>query len=68
VCAEASTVLRVVAADFFSVTVSVWRSIRIRTKVRPLSFSKLSIGSVLEFLCWKWKPYLTVIFRKYRLV
>jgi hypothetical protein len=40
-CAEASTVLRTVAADFW-----------------------LSIGNVLKFLCWKWKPYPRVVFRK----
>jgi hypothetical protein len=24
--------------------------------MRPLSCARLSIGNVLEFLCWKWKP------------
>jgi hypothetical protein len=35
--------------------------------VRPLSCARLSIGNVLEFLCWKWKPYPRVVFRKSRL-
>jgi hypothetical protein len=33
------------------------------TKARPLSCAKLSIEDVLEFLCWKWKPYPGVVFR-----
>jgi hypothetical protein len=36
--------------------------------VRPLSCAKLSIASVLDFLCWKWKPYPRVVFPKSRLV
>jgi hypothetical protein len=32
--------------------------------MRPLSCARLSIGSVLEFLCWKWKPYPRVVFGK----
>jgi hypothetical protein len=36
--------------------------------VRPLSCTRLSIGNVLEFVCWKWKPYPWVVFRKSRLV
>jgi hypothetical protein len=31
--------------------------------VRPLSCARLSIGKVLEFLCWKWKPYPRVVLR-----
>jgi hypothetical protein len=38
------------------------------TKVCPLSCSRLWIGNVLEFLCWKWKPYPRVVFLKSRLV
>jgi hypothetical protein len=36
--------------------------------VRPLSCARVSIGNVLELLCWKWKPYPRVVFRKSRLV
>jgi hypothetical protein len=36
--------------------------------VRPLSSARLSIGNVLGCLCWMWKPYLRVVFRKSRLV
>jgi hypothetical protein len=36
--------------------------------VRPLSCARLSIGNILEFLCWKWKLYPRVVFRKSRLV
>jgi hypothetical protein len=32
--------------------------------MRPLSWAKLSIRSVLGFLCWKWKPYPRVAFCK----
>jgi hypothetical protein len=72
--AEASTVLRAVAADFFF---NCWymeipSDNRIRhvpsTKVRPLSCARLSIGNVLGFLCWKWKPYPRVVFRESGLV
>jgi hypothetical protein len=59
-CAEASTILRAVAADFFF-TAGIWRSLPITVfgtnRVSPLSCARLSIGNVLEFLCWKWKPY-----------
>jgi hypothetical protein len=72
VCAEASTVLRAVAADFFFNCECLENPsdnrIRHVPKVRPLSFAKLSIGSVIGFLCWKWKPYPRVVFRKFRLV
>jgi hypothetical protein len=61
VCTEASTVMRDVAADFFF---NVWyleipsdNRIHQETKVHPLSCTRLSIGSVLGFLCCKWKPY-----------
>jgi hypothetical protein len=86
-CAEASTVLRAVAADFFF---NCWyleipsdnrirhiprfffkshfylQSVLVHSAncVRPLSCARLSIGNVLEFLCWKWKPYPRVVFRK----
>jgi hypothetical protein len=33
--------------------------------VRPLSCPRLSIGNIIEFLCWKWKPYPRVVFRKF---
>jgi hypothetical protein len=36
--------------------------------VRLLSCARLSIGNVLEFLFWKWKPYPRVVFCKSRLV
>jgi hypothetical protein len=36
--------------------------------MRPLSCARLSVGNVLEFLCWKWKPYPRVVFRKSILV
>jgi hypothetical protein len=36
-----------------------------KKKERPLACAKLSIEIVLEFLCWKWKPYNRVVFRKY---
>jgi hypothetical protein len=36
--------------------------------VRPLSCARLSIVNVLEYLCWKWKPYPRIVFRKSRLV
>jgi hypothetical protein len=32
--------------------------------MRPLSCAKLAIVSVLEFICWKWKPY-TVYSKKF---
>jgi hypothetical protein len=70
-CAEAITILRAVAADFFF---NCWcleipsEPYSAHTNVRPLSCATLSIGNVLEFLCWKWKPYPKVVFRKSRLV
>jgi hypothetical protein len=71
-CTEASAVLRAVAADFFF---NCWyleipsdnRIRHISIKVSPLSCARLSTGNVLEFLCWKWKPYPRVEFRKSRL-
>jgi hypothetical protein len=55
-CAEASTVLRAVAANFFF---NCWyldipsdNHIRHVTKVRPLSCTRFSVGDILEFLCW----------------
>jgi hypothetical protein len=36
--------------------------------MRLPSCSKLSIGNVLEYLCWKWKPYPRVVFHESRLV
>jgi hypothetical protein len=36
--------------------------------VRPLSCARLPTANALEFLCWKWKPYPTVVFRRSRLV
>jgi hypothetical protein len=52
-CAEASTILRAVAADFcFNCWYLEIRSdnrIRHIPKVRPLSCARLSIGNVLEF-------------------
>jgi hypothetical protein len=71
VCAEASTVLGAVAADFFF---NCWcleiplDNYSARTKVRPLSCARLSIGNILGFLRWKWKPYPRAVFRKSRLV
>jgi hypothetical protein len=56
-CAEASTVLKAVAADFFfnCWCLEIPSDNRIRhsahTKVRPLWCARLSIGNVLEFLC-----------------
>jgi hypothetical protein len=66
-CAEASTVLRAVAADFFF---NCWylEIPSAHTKVRPLSCARLSVGNVLEFVCWKWKPYPRVVFLMSRLV
>jgi hypothetical protein len=52
-----------VAADFFF---NCWYSAH--TKARPLSCARLSTGNVLEFICWKWKPYPRAVFRKSRLV
>jgi hypothetical protein len=69
-CAEASPILRAVVADFFF---NCWyleiplEPHSARTKVRPLSSANLSIRNVLEFLCWKWKPYPRVVFGKSRL-
>jgi hypothetical protein len=36
------------------------------TKVRPLLCARLSIGSVLELICWKWKLFPRVVSRKSR--
>jgi hypothetical protein len=71
-CAEESTISEVVTADFFF---NCWyfeipsdKPFLAHTKVRSLPCARLSIGNVLEFLCWKWKPYLRVVFRKARLI
>jgi hypothetical protein len=72
-CAEASTVLRAVASDFFF---NCWylgipSDNRIRHISRCVHYHAqgfLSIGNVLEFLCWKWKPYPRVVFRESSLV
>jgi hypothetical protein len=67
-CAGASIILRAVAADFFF---NCWyleipsdKCIRhIPSKVCPLQCARLSIANVLEFICWKWKPYPKFSFR-----
>jgi hypothetical protein len=69
VCAEASTVLRAVAADFFCWCMEIPSDNRIQHIPMCVYYrARLSIGNVLEFLCWKWKPYPRVVFRKSRLV
>jgi hypothetical protein len=72
-CAEAKTILRAAAADFFF---NCWyleipsdnRILHMPSKVHPLSCARVSIGNILEFLCWKWKPYPRVVFSKSSLV
>jgi hypothetical protein len=70
-CAEASSILRAVAEDFFF---NYWyleipSDSRIqRTKVSPPACARLLIGSVLGFLCRKCKPYPRVVFLKSGLV
>jgi hypothetical protein len=64
--AEASTVLRAVAADFFF---TCWYlEIPSDNRIRHIPCARLSIGNVLELLCWKWKPYPRVVFRESTLV
>jgi hypothetical protein len=51
-----------------SLTVGVWRSLRITIfgtyQGASTIMHKALIGNVLEFLCWKWKPYPRVVFHK----
>jgi hypothetical protein len=58
--AKASSILRAVA-QISSLTVGIWRSLQITVfgiyqDVSTIMY-KVSIGNVLEFLCWKWKLY-----------
>jgi hypothetical protein len=68
-CTEASTTLRAVAVfNCWYLEILSDNRIRYIPKVRPLSCARLSIGNVLEFLCWKLMPYPRVVFRKSTLV
>jgi hypothetical protein len=60
---EASTVLRAVAADFFF---SCW-DLEIPSDNRIRHVPRSSTGNVLEFICWKWKPYPRVVSCKSKL-
>jgi hypothetical protein len=66
--AEASTILRAVAADFFFNCCCLKIPSDNRIRQVPRCAARLSIGRVLGFLCWKWKPCPRVVFRKSRLV
>jgi hypothetical protein len=69
----ASTILRAVVADFFF---NCWyleipSDNRIRHIPRCVHYHAQGfrlIGNVLEFLCWKWKPYPRLVFCKSRSV
>jgi hypothetical protein len=68
-CAEASTILRAVRADFFF---NCWYTEipshnRIRHEPRCVHYHAQNFR-LDSILCWKWKPYPRVVFRKSRLV